>query len=181
MKKILDSYNKYSVNLDIGGGDKGTVHSYLNTYEKFINKKENINLLEIGVFQGHSIKMWKDFFENSTIYGVDIDLSKVNFDLSDCIIFNSDATKESFLSDIENIEFDYIIDDGSHLFEHQIQSFDLLWNSLKKGGVYFIEDITPNSLTPLINSLEKRKISFYLYSGRGITNRYDDFMIIVEK
>lgn len=29
-------------------------------------------VLEIGVYKGHSIKLWYDYFVNATIYGIDI-------------------------------------------------------------------------------------------------------------
>ena len=59
--------------------DKNTVHSYLDLYEKLLcNKKYNAkNILEVGIGEfyeknGGSLKLWKDYFINATIYGLDI-------------------------------------------------------------------------------------------------------------
>ena len=54
--------------------DKNTTHSYLPLYESlFKNKKETAqNILEIGIQNGGSIKLWRDYFINATIYGLDI-------------------------------------------------------------------------------------------------------------
>ena len=37
-------------------------------------------------------------------------------------------------------EIDVIIDDGSHINEHVIETFNLLFPKLKDGGIYVIED-----------------------------------------
>ena len=61
-------YSKYDT-------DKNTFHSYMKTYEDLFSKYDNIpvSLLEIGVWGGGSMKMWKDFFaEGSLIHGVDL-------------------------------------------------------------------------------------------------------------
>ena len=54
--------------------DKNTVHSYLPLYHNLlISKKESAkNVLEIGIWNGGSIKLWHDFFPNATVYGLDI-------------------------------------------------------------------------------------------------------------
>ena len=59
--------------------DKNTTHSYLPLYNQLLLKKKDIakNILEIGIGDfgeknGGSIKLWKDYFTNATIYGLDI-------------------------------------------------------------------------------------------------------------
>jgi len=53
--------------------DKNTVHSYLATYEKLFSKKKETakNVLEVGIHFGGSIKLWHDYFVNSTVYGIE--------------------------------------------------------------------------------------------------------------
>ena len=55
--------------------DKNTVHSYLPLYDLLLKNKKNTckNIIEIGVGQGGSIKLWHDYFPNATIYGCDIE------------------------------------------------------------------------------------------------------------
>jgi hypothetical protein len=52
--------------------DKNTVHSYLDLYERLLKskKKTALNVLEIGVHFGGSIKLWHDYFENAVVYGL---------------------------------------------------------------------------------------------------------------
>jgi hypothetical protein len=59
--------------------DKNTLHSYLELYEKLLSPKKDTakNVLEIGIGpvklqNGGSIKLWKDYFTNATVYGLDI-------------------------------------------------------------------------------------------------------------
>jgi len=54
--------------------DKNTTHSYLPLYQKLLIKKKETakNVLEIGISDGGSIKLWSDFFTNANIYGIDI-------------------------------------------------------------------------------------------------------------
>ena len=62
--------------------DKNTVHSYLDLYETlFANKQETTkHILEIGIANGGSIKLWKDYFTNATIHGIDIIKHNINWD-----------------------------------------------------------------------------------------------------
>ena len=111
--------------------DKNTCHSYINTYEHLFSSKkyENNNILEIGVGEpkenkenGGSIKLWHDYFQTSTIYGLDIhDISKINDSIKNkdrIKLFTSvnayDTTfiKSAFVDN--NIKFDILIDDGPH-------------------------------------------------------------------
>ena len=143
MKKTLSEiYKLYDSNNRVGS-DKGTTHDYIKTYEKLFTKCKNVNLIEIGVNSGHSLKMWSEFFENSTIIGVDINSNSYMFKDDKNIIFKQgDATKEDILKSLpENIQFDYIIDDGSHMLQDQINTFKIFIKRLKPDGIYIIEDI----------------------------------------
>ena len=54
--------------------DKNTIHSYLPLYEQLLNKRKEtaLNVLEVGINLGGSIKLWHDYFTNATIFGLDI-------------------------------------------------------------------------------------------------------------
>ena len=180
MKKLQDVYEKYSTT--VCGGDKGTFHSYIDIYQKYMENIKNISLLEIGVQFGHSIAMWNEYFIDSDIYGLDIDTSLVKFPhLKN--IFECDATKsDSIPSKIKEIEFDYIIDDGSHRVEDQVRSFNILYPQLKNNGIYFIEDIdSDQSLIRIMNHLRKNGISCIIEDVRMNKGRFDDLMIVVKK
>jgi NDP-sugar pyrophosphorylase family protein len=127
-----------------GDGDKGTFHSYIDTYEKYFNKlkDEKINLLEIGILNGKSIKLWESFFKNANIYAVDInDKTHLNLSSERIFIYKNDATLKSFSDEFNENYFSIIIDDGSHLLNDQINSFRNLKSKLINGGLYIIEDV----------------------------------------
>lgn len=171
--KLGEVYLKYSA--PDGGGDKGTAHTYLDIYESEISKTSDVNLLEIGVWEGHSIAMWREYLDNSLVIGVDIDLSKVIFDLP--ALIKADATHP--IPDLMGLEFDYIIDDGSHRVDHQIQSLAWLFGRLKSGGKYFIEDIVSDQALGQITAyLQGIGAQFRIYDHRHIKNRYDDLMVV---
>ena len=64
---LKELFNKYKC-------DKSSKHSYDICYEKDFQtiKNANINLLEIGIFRGESMKAWLDYFPNANVYGIDI-------------------------------------------------------------------------------------------------------------
>ena len=125
--------------------DKVTVHGYHRFYNKELQeyrKLENIGILEIGIQNNNSLNLWKTFFPNAFIYGVDI-----NIDYADerCKIFKIDQSRLNEIQSIKpqlNYPIYFINDDGSHVPEHQLLCFDYLFsNILEEGGVYIIEDI----------------------------------------
>jgi hypothetical protein len=127
--------------------DKMTVHGYHRFYDFVLKeyKNKNINMLEIGINNGRSLRMWSDYFgKNSKIYGMDLLYSTEKSFHKNIYELIGDQQK---VSDLKNItkktgKCDFIIDDGSHVPEHQLLSFNYLFkNSLKEGGVYIIEDI----------------------------------------
>ncbi len=142
--------------------DKGTVvgegHGYTEFYEDFFRKYngKNINILEIGVFNGGSLKMYNTYFdEKCTIYALDIE-NKEEYNTENIKTFICNQGKredlEEFKKTIGNIKFDIIIDDGSHLPWDQMLSFYYLHDLLKEDGLYIIEDLHSWSWNDMENS-----------------------------
>jgi len=119
-------------------------HNYTKTYDKYLSpiREQKLNILEIGVLNGASLKMWGEYFPNSQIYGLDIspDCKKHEKDNIKVIIGSQDD-EEFLIQNIKSIKFDLIIDDGSHISRHQIKSFNVLFDSLNSGCYYIIEDV----------------------------------------
>jgi len=139
MQTLLEIYQEVSDGAPVGMGDKGTDHNYIQEYyteafESYRNTSNNI--LEVGVAQGHSIRMWRKYFENAKIIGMDIG---GNPNCENCEFIQADATNADSFNNIDNL--DIVIDDGSHIPEHQITTFNLLFPKLNVGGVYVIEDV----------------------------------------
>ena len=123
-------------------------HAYIEIYEKYFAnlKNQRLNLLEIGVSDGASIKVWSDYFVNSNVVGIDIkniDIEKKGLDRKNINIYQGSQSDKSFIDKIIGIHknFDIIIDDGSHYPKDVIKSFDLLFPVLNLNGLYFVEDL----------------------------------------
>jgi hypothetical protein len=83
-------------------------------------------MLEIGVDRGGSLKMWQSYFSNATIFGVDID-SSYSSEEERVHIYKGDQSDVGFLNQVKQqvrgispLLLDLLIDDGSHVPEHQV-------------------------------------------------------------
>lgn len=122
-------------------------HNYAVKYDKILSPFRNsfLSVLEIGVAQGQSIKMWVDYFEKATIHGADISkTSEICTKYSNRVRFHLlDQSNEAQLKNLEQYSpFDLIIDDGNHFWKEQILTFQTLFPYVKKGGIYIVEDTT---------------------------------------
>lgn len=125
---------------------------YFPVYESVLAplKARPINLLEIGVFRGGSLRMWRKYLHpDSTIVGIDIDPSCDQYNDPEQQIFVKIGSQEdaAFLQDVvaEFGRFDVVIDDGSHRNGHIIDSFRYLFaNGLTDNGAYIVEDLHAN-------------------------------------
>jgi hypothetical protein len=125
------------------GTDKSSLsHNYCVKYERFLpfNRKDKLSILEIGIAGGDSLKMWKQFYPNSTIIGLDVNPNcrDIQFEKGIDVIIGS-ATDENCIEAISG-EFDLILDDASHFSTDMIKTLDLAFKKVKSGGVYVIED-----------------------------------------
>ncbi len=130
--------------------DKWGAHWYTQHYQRYFQplKGKGLNLLEIGVGGyensnqgGESLRMWKAYFRNSRIVGIDLydktHLCEHRIDIRQCDQTDSESLHR--LSS-EYGGFDIVIDDGSHLNEHVIKTFRVLFPLLRPNGIYVIED-----------------------------------------
>ena len=125
---------------------------YLAYYDPFLVQwvDKKITLLELGIFKGESIALWRDYFPNGNIVGIDKNLSRLtrNHDLGERIhLFQGKQDDASFLTRVARQTapdgYDIIIDDASHDAEPtKISFWHLFDNHLKPGGLYVIEDWT---------------------------------------
>ena len=119
------------------------ITGFIEIYEFYFNqlKEKDINILEIGIDNGDSLRLWRDYFTRANICGLDIDKKK--FSINDVEIFCGDQSDIEFLSTIvkKYKKFDIIIDDGSHISKHIIDSFNYLFDYLNDEGLYVIEDL----------------------------------------
>ena len=190
MKTLNEIYLEHSDPNPHGGhGDKGTAHSYIDSYERLLTPYRNKipNLLEIGIAYGESLEMWYKFFNENKIYGVDVHGIEIFSDKfkpggyredKRFKIWIEDATQYPFLDVIEGINFDIIIDDGSHRLQDQLQTFKMFKksNKINKGGIYIIEDVANlDKVKPLFEELHE---NCEIIDLREVKGRFDDVLIV---
>jgi Tetratricopeptide repeat len=126
------------------GTNKGsTGQGYLNSYEDLLRplRHENFTLLEIGVFDGASLRMWKNYFPNASIVGIDVNPQCVKYS-EDRISVEIGSQDDPELLDrvMRRHRPSVVLDDGSHFAHHILTSFERIFPSLEDGGLYIIED-----------------------------------------
>jgi hypothetical protein len=127
------------------GTDKSSLsHNYTKLYTLYFESVRNqpLNILEIGIDKGYSLKSWKEYFPNATITGLDIlDLSHFAEDRANVVV--GSQSDIPFLQETNEKygPFDIIIDDGSHHNSDMKASFECLFPLLKEGGIYVVEDL----------------------------------------
>ena len=55
------------------------ITGFIEIYEFYFNqlKEKDINILEIGIDNGDSLRLWRDYFTRANICGLDIDKKKI--------------------------------------------------------------------------------------------------------
>ena len=198
---------------DIYGSDKGYLniservffnqwhpHTYTDVYSTlFDHCRENIkNVFECGIGTntnlisgmgekykpGASLKVWRDYFTNATIYGADIDKN---------ILFNEERIKTFYLDQLdkksinnlwgklEDIKFDLMIDDGLHTFEAGQTLFENSFHMLKDNGIYIIEDISHLYLYKLADYFRKYNHSIIKLKSKKNNLLEDNNLILIKK
>lgn len=139
-------------------------HHYLDFYQDNLPDRDfSGRLLEIGVMDGLSMKVWREYYPNAEIVGIDIkDMSfmhNTDWQVPESVkLIQCDGTDPKQLKELGM--FDIIIDDGSHYMSHQQKSFKhLYYNQLNKGGVYVLEDLW----TSYIDFYQDAKITTIAY------------------
>lgn len=126
--------------------DKGT--QYTQVYDRWLGhaREQRMRMLEIGLYNGGSFRMWRDYLPNTVLHGIDIDARTLAYQDE---VANSEvrlvdqgdpAALEAFVAELGG-NYDFILDDGGHTMLQQIVSFEVLWPQIMPGGIYAIEDL----------------------------------------
>ena len=178
---------------DNGRTDKNTTHSYLPLYQQLlVGKKESARcVLEVGIGNGGSIKLWSDFFTNATVYGLDVIPIHHVWDgikgQPNIVLHTStDAYDLTFFTTHfldKGIRCDFMLDDGPHTLESMLQFIRLYSQIMTDDGILIIEDVqswdwidrlqseVPDSLRPYVK----------VYDLRPNKGRYDDIVFTIDK
>jgi SAM-dependent methyltransferase len=166
------------------GSDKVTDHSYGPVYDALLapDRLRVCTLLEIGVLEGASLRAWADAFPSAIVFGIDINLPPDRVVGERCRVTQADAAdplsvaRALSMLGIGPLSLDVVIDDASHKFRDQIAAFLLLWDYIRPGGIYVIEDIHPNSPHALY-----ARLGGAVHDVRHIRGRIDDVLVIFHK
>ena len=125
------------------------MHNYLDKYAFFLEKfrTQPIRLLELGIFNGSSVRMWQEYFPRAEIFGVDIEASCRQYEDERIHIIQADLSDAAQVSMLREIHPRIIVDDASHIVSHQLLALFTLFDVLPRGGVYILEDLE-TSLNP---------------------------------
>lgn len=163
--------------------DKITQHGYHRFYPQFIDfikTMENIGILEIGMDRMYSLNMWLEYFPKVFIYGADIGYE----DIGDRhkIIKCDQSNLINLISLKNNLSHKiyFINDDGSHIPEHQIISFNYLFEHvLENDGIYIIEDIETSYWTK--NGLYGYKTNYGYKHNKSVVEIFKNLIDYVNK
>jgi hypothetical protein len=175
--------------------DKNTTHSYFYVYEPLLHQKRSTakNILEVGIYYGGSIQLWRDWFPKAHIYGVDIcDLNfirskHISNDHHITLFTNTKAYDEAFIKtnfQDKSIKFDMILDDGPHTLESNIWFIQKYLPLLAEDGILIIEDIQDFSFIDILIKYVPNDFKKYIqvHDLRQIKNcRYDDLLFVINK
>ncbi len=121
-------------------------HGFIEIYEPLFApmRKDSIRFFEIGILNGLSHLMWRSYFKEAAIFGIDIrDYSEYSKG-SGIMTFVADQSNREDLSafiDTSGGNFDVILDDGGHAMDQQQISLGYLFPNIKPGGMYILEDV----------------------------------------
>ncbi len=174
--------------------DKNSTHSYLPLYDDLLKpiKDTAINILEIGVRHGGSIKLWLDYFTKGTIYGCDIvgegseRTEKLKLIGKNRVVLklDEDAYTEQYVkTNFENKKFDFLLDDGPHTLDSQIKFIELYSPLLSENGILIIEDVADIKWLKRLKDKTPEHLKKYIktYDLRKNKRRYDDIVFTIDK
>jgi 23S rRNA U2552 (ribose-2'-O)-methylase RlmE/FtsJ len=119
---------------------------YFDIYHRHFSKfrGREVNILEIGIYSGGSLDMWKHYFgPRSHVYGVDIEPACKAYEDDSVTVFVGDQADRTFWQHVKKQApaIDIVIDDGGHQAQQQIVTLEELLPHMRPGGVYLCEDV----------------------------------------
>ena len=179
------------------GTDKASVHQFTKIYDEYFKpiKQEKLKLLEVGVLIGSSLKMWEQYFSNSTIYGADIFTEEERNALKQTeenIRFGDLSFEDRtfiFIADQEKIEdllllpknLDIIIDDGGHTMFQQQLTCKTLFSNINPNGTYILEDLHTSHYPNYGATETNNTLRFLEDLQSGILSKDNDYYVTEEE
>ncbi len=165
--------------------DKGTSHDYIGVYESLLApyRETAKRVVEIGVFDGHSLRMFAEYFTNAEVHGIDCD-EQPHGGKADLRPMISDGKHNIHIFDATDGQevqrkfkdslFDIVIDDAAHNIEQQVKLIEIWLPRLAPGGLHVVEDIQEIDCTRAIFE----SLGFKIIDRRSTKNRYDNVLAV---
>jgi SAM-dependent methyltransferase len=145
-------------------------HGFLGFYERFLGdiRDSALSVLEIGVNGGESLRMWEEYFPAARVLGIDHRpecAAHAGGRIAVAIAAPADVMAWSELG-AKFGPFDLIVDDGTHLWEHQIAALRSFYPFVRAGGFYILEDIDTSygSYVEIFRGQSRQSAANYLYA-----------------
>lgn len=153
------------------GTDKVSHHAYERFYSDFLAGFDGIgSIVEIGYGNGESISFWKSLYPTAFLYVIDRD---VELQGDGFMVLKCDQSSNHQLNELRDFlrekDVAVILDDGSHIPEHQLKTFNCLFGVAREGGVYIIEDTECSYWR--YGTCYGYKTRYGLSSGRSLVNK----------
>ena len=123
------------------GTDRNSNHRYAHAYTQLFQDREAVELiLEVGIAAGAGMLAWREWFPKATVVGLDIHpcacerLDRLEFHLGD------QRDRLACERAANGRLFDMILDDATHLLDHNLLTMFWLWPFVRPGGVYVVEE-----------------------------------------
>ena len=198
LREIIAKYDINGHEKD-GGTDKDTFHSYIELYEQllapFVDKA--ITLVEIGIQYGGSMLLWQDYLPKAQFIFVDnvysihpkipgrLDPERVTLLFEDAYDYREhECHVRSVARLLPSGGIDFIIDDGPHTLQSQIDFLRIYLPSLNKGGVAVIEDVQDVQWFASLEAEAEKAGSEFTFERvdlRHVKGRYDDLVFVVKR
>lgn len=162
---------------------------YERTFARFVGR--GITFVEVGVDAGGSLLMWKAYFQNARIIGVDINPDARELARHGVEIFIGDQASEAFWDEFYKAvgPIDVLLDDGGHHNREQIVTVDRALPQVRDHGVVLVEDVHTSYMRQFLNPARHSFINFAKHlvdsvnagaPGVGGTDRHRDVVSAVE-
>jgi hypothetical protein len=115
---------------------------YQRHFQKYVGR--DVHILEIGVYSGGSLEMWRSYLgDKCQIHGVDLESACKVYENGYTRIDIGDQSDRLFWRRFRELNpvIDIVVDDGSHMPNHQIAALEEMLPHLQPGGVYLVEDV----------------------------------------
>lgn len=164
-------------------------------YQLFKDKSKEVKkVVEFGVgypksmfkvkdyLTGASLYMWREFFPNAQIFGVDISKeAQVKDDrIKTFVCDQMDGEKVQKIMKKIGYDIDLFVDDAAHWVETQVYLFQTVYPLLKEGAIYVIEDVrSPRHLRRALREIGYQSSEPVL--EREGCKRYRNNLVVIKK